>query len=171
MEHSTYVERVYGKEERMSSNVNALRWVGITGLMLALAGILLLGTMGKGSAQEESESEQLVEKTGIVGTTQDPDGDTEYTLEAEDGVFNLGAGPAWFYDGNHPLAPLVGTTVTVTGESEIGKKTGEPEIDVYSITSDGQTTQIRTAGKPPWAGGPQVVGPKHPGFGESSATQ
>jgi hypothetical protein len=78
----------------MSSKVNGFRWVGITGLLLALATILLLGTMGKGSAQEESESEQLVEKTGTVGTTQDPDGDTEYTLEAEDGVFNLGAGPA-----------------------------------------------------------------------------
>ena len=155
----------------MSSNVNALRWVGITGFLLALAAILLLGTMGKGSAQEESELEQLVEKTGTVGTTQDPDGDTEYTLTADGGVFNLGAGPAWFYDGNHPLAPLVGKTVTVTGESKIGKKTGEPEIDVYSVTSDGQTTQIRSSGKPPWAGGPQVVGPKHPGFAESSATQ
>jgi hypothetical protein len=170
MEHSTYVEYVYGKEERMSSKVNGLRWVGITGLLLALAAILLLGTMGKGSTQEESESEQLVEKTGTVGTTQDPDGDTEYTLTADDGVFNLGAGPAWFYDGNHPLAPRVGKTVTVTGESKIGKKTGEPEIDVYSVTSDGQTTQIRSSGKPPWAGGPQVVGPKHPGFGTSDGS-
>src|SRR5215203_1380804 len=155
----------------MSSQVKQLSWVGITGLLLALATILLLGTMGKGSTQEESESEQLVEKTGTVGTAQDPDGDTEYTLTADGGVFNLGAGPAWFYDGNHPLAPLVGKTVTVTGESGIGKKTGKPEIDVYSVTSDGQTTQIRSSGKPPWAGGPQVVGPKHPGFGESSATQ
>ena len=156
----------------MSSNVNALRWVGITGLLLALATILLLGTMDKGFAQEEQqeESKPIVEKTGTVGTTQDSDGDTEYTLTADGGVFNLGAGPAWFYDGNHPLAPLVGKTVTVTGESKIGKKTGEPEIDVYSVTSDGQTTQIRSSGKPPWAGGPQVVGPKHPGFGESSAT-
>ena len=154
----------------MSSQVKQLSWVGITGLLLALATILLLGTMGKGSTQEESESEQLVEKTGTVGTAQDPDGDTEYTLTADGGVFNLGAGPAWFYDGNHPLAPLVGKTVTVTGESKIGKKTGQPEIDVYSVTSDGQTTQIRSSGKPPWAGGPQVVGPKHPGFGESSAT-
>src|SRR5215218_52661 len=155
----------------MSSQVKQLSWVGITGLLLALAAILLLGTMGKGSTQEESELEQLVEKTGTVGTAQDPDGDTEYTLTANDGVFNLGAGPAWFYDGNHPLAPLVGKTVTVTGESKIGKKTGQPEIDVYSVTSDGQIpTQIRSSGKPPWAGGPQVVGPKHPGFGESSAT-
>jgi hypothetical protein len=155
----------------MSRQVNALRWVGLAGSLLALAAVLLLVSLGKGSAQEESESEQLVEKTGTLGTTQDPDGDTEYTLAAEDGVFNLGAGPAWFYDGNHPLAPLVGKTVTVTGESKIGKKTGEPEIDVYSFTSDGQTTQIRSSsGKPPWAGGPKVVGPKHPGFGESSAT-
>ena len=154
----------------MSSQVKQLSWVGITGLLLALATILLLGTMDKGFAQEE-ESKPIVEKTGTVGTIQDSDGDTEYTLTADDGAFNLSAGPAWFYDGNHPLAPLVGKTVTVTGESKIGKKTGQPEIDVYSVTSDGQTTQIRSSGKPPWAGGPQVVGPKHPGFGESSATQ
>ena len=154
----------------MSSKVNALRWVGIPGLLLALAAVLLLLTMGKGSAQEESESEQLTQITGTVGTTQEPDGDTEYTLEAEDGVFNLGAGPAWFYDGNHPLAPLVGKSVTVSGESKIGKKTGEPEIDVYSFTSDGQRTQIRSSsGKPPWAGGPKVVGPKHPGFGKTES--
>ena len=157
----------------MSSQVKQLSWVGITGLLLALATILLLGTMDKGFAQEEQQevSKPIVEKTGTVGTTQDSDGDTEYTLTADDGAFNLSAGPAWFYDGNHPLAPLVGKTVTVTGESKIGKKTGQPEIDVYSVTSDGQTTQIRSSGKPPWAGGPQVVGPKHPGFGESSATQ
>ena len=156
----------------MSGQVKQLRLVGLMGLLLALAAILLIGAMGKSSAQEEQqeESAQLVEKTGTVGTTQDSDGDTEYTLTADDGVFNLGAGPAWFYDGNHPLAPLVGKTVTVTGESGIGKKTGEPEIDVYSFTSDGQATQIRSSGKPPWAGGPKVVGPKHPGFGESDAS-
>jgi len=155
----------------MTSHIKVLRWIGLTGLLLALATILLLSGTGKGSAQEESNSAQLVEKTGTVGTTQDSDGDTEYTLKAEDGIVNLGAGPAWFYDGNHPLAPLVGKTVTVEGESGIGKKTGEPEIDVYNITSDGQTTQIRSSGKPPWAGGPQVVGPKHPGYAEISATQ
>ncbi len=156
----------------MSRQVNVLRWVGLTGSLLALAAILLIGAMGKSSAQEEQqeESAQLVEKTGTVGTTQDSDGDTEYTLTADDGVFNLGAGPAWFYDGNHPLAPLVGKSVTVTGESKTGKKTGEPEIDVYSFTSDGQTTQIRSSGKPPWAGGPKVVGLKHPGFGKSDGS-
>ncbi len=159
----------------MSRQVNALRWVGLTGLLLALAAILLVDYMSKGSTQEEptaekaDESKPTVEKTGTVGTTQDPDGDTEYTLIAQDGVFDLGAGPSWFYEGNHPLAPLVGKTVTVTGESKIGKKTGKPKIDVYSVISDGQTTQIRSSGKPPWAGGPQVVGPKHPGFGKSES--
>ena len=158
----------------MSSQVKQLSWVGITGLLLALATILLLGTMDKGVAQEEEDAQEeaskpIVEKTGTVGTTQDSDGDTEYTLTADDGAFNLSAGPAWFYDGNHPLAPLVGKTVTVTGESKIGKKTGQPEIDVYSVTSDGQTTPIRSSGKPPWAGGPQVV-PNHPANRESSST-
>ena len=54
----------------MSSKVKALplRWVGITGLLLALAAVLLLLTIGKGSAQEDSESKRIVEVTGKVGT-------------------------------------------------------------------------------------------------------
>ncbi len=84
----------------MSRQVNVLRWVGLTGSLLALAAILLVGYMSKGSTQEEptaekkaDESKLIVEKSGTVGTMQDPDGDTEYTLAAEDGVFNLGVGP------------------------------------------------------------------------------
>src|SRR5829696_4897042 len=99
----------------MSRQVNALRWVGLTGLLLALAAILLVGYMSKGSTQEEPTAEKA--------------DDSKSTVE----------------------------------------KTGKPEIDVYSVTSDGQTTQIRSSGKPPWAGGPQVVGPKHPGFGKSES--
>ncbi|HZG69305.1 MAG TPA: hypothetical protein VEZ12_21405, partial [Herpetosiphonaceae bacterium] len=72
-----------------------------------------------------------------------------------------------------------GKTVTVTGEQGgTGPKQGrgkspakarpsEPEIDVYTVTLNGQTTVIRAAGKPPWAGGPKAVGGKHPGHGKS----
>ena len=39
-------------------------------------------------------------------------------------------------------------------------------LEVVSTTGDGQTTEIRSLGKPPWAGGPKAVGEKHPGFGK-----
>jgi hypothetical protein len=42
----------------------------------------------------------------------------------------------------------------------------KPEVEVFSITTgDGQTMEICSLGKPPWAGGPQAVGEKHQGFG------
>ena len=80
-------------------------------------------------------------------------GDTRYTLETDDARLWLGAGPDWYYgsESEYPLYPLVGKTVTVTGEEK---------LDAISITSDdGQTQQIRPAeGEPPWAGGPEAAG-------------
>jgi hypothetical protein len=139
----------------MSSKVNVLRWVGIPGLLLALAAVLLLITMGKGSAQststETSESKRIVDVTGKVGTAVNAKGDTRYTLETDDARLWLGAGPDWYYgESEYPLEPLVGKTVTVAGEEK---------LDAISITSDGQTQQIRPAeGEPPWAGGPEAAG-------------
>ena len=49
---------------------------------------------------------------------------------------------------------------------EASEEENKPELEVFSITTgDGQTTEIRAPGKPPWAGGPKAVGEKHPGFG------
>ena len=46
------------------------------------------------------------------------------------------------------------------------EKENKPELEVFSITTgDGQTMEICSLGKPPWAGGPQAVGEKHQGFG------
>jgi hypothetical protein len=45
--------------------------------------------------------------------------------------------------------------VTIAGDQE-----GDAEVDVDTV--DGKA--IRAPGKPPWAGGPWVVGPSHPGW-------
>ena len=129
-------------------------------------------------SQVTSAREQVVTVTGLLSTTIDAGGDTRYTIAVDGQVIRLDAGPRWFHGDTHPLAPFVGKTVTVTGEqSGTGPKQGrgkspaktrptEPEIDVFTVTLNGQTTIIRAAGKPPWAGGPKAVGSKHPGLGE-----
>lgn len=156
---------------------NSLRWVGISSVLLALATVLVVGMLAasqssaqeKGKGKEADEPKQQTEATGQVGATRDDDGETEYDLSADGRTVELDAGPPWFYEGDYPLAPFVGETITVTGESGTNRE-GEPEIDVFSVTtSDGQTERIRSEGKPPWAGGPKEVGPKHPGYGKADA--
>jgi hypothetical protein len=71
-------------------------------------------------------------------------------------VWELSAGPKWFWGANNPLAAFSGKTVTVTGTYHAG----ENELDVDSV--DGQI--LRAPGRPAWAGGPKVVGKIHPGW-------
>lgn len=74
-----------------------------------------------------------------------------------DGVtWELSAGPKWFWGVNNPLAAYVGKSVEVTGTYH----TGEHDLGVATV--DGKA--LRAAGKPPWAGGPKVVGSSHPGW-------
>jgi len=208
-----------------------LQWAGLLAVLLALALALMLltGAPGKGDApgaptekkatedkQQATEggeaSEETTKVTGEVATTTDPEGDTEYAIRTSEGrVFELSAGPPWFYEEDYPLEPFVGERVTVTGEVETNQNKvtichkghvtitvdehawpahhdrhgdtmgacsaqeareeasdeSKSEIEVFSITTgDGQTTEISSPGKPPWAGGPKAVGEKHPGFGK-----
>ena len=54
----------------------------------------------------------------------------------------------------------------VVREEASEEKENKPELEAFSITTgDGQTMEICSLGKPPWAGGPQAVGEKHQGFG------
>jgi hypothetical protein len=207
---------------------NLLRWAGLLAMLLALALALMLltGAPGKGDApggaptekeqatEEAETSEETTKLTGEVATTTDPEGDTEYDLRTSEGrVFELSAGPPWFYEEDYPLESFVGETVTVTGEVETNQnkvtichkdhatitvdehawpahrdrhgdtmgacsaqeareeaseeEQNKLELEVFSVTTgDGQTTEIRSPGKPPWAGGPKAVGEKHPGFGK-----
>jgi hypothetical protein len=107
-------------------------------------------------ADRQKVPEVPVTLTGSVGSTTDADGETVFTLTSGGQTFELEAGPLWWWGADHPLAPFVGRTVTVSGET----RTGSGEIDVQAI---GGTT-IRESGKPPWAGGPWKIGERHPGW-------
>ena len=105
--------------------------------------------------------EAPVTRSGRVGTRTDEDGDTVYTLTVGSTVFDLDAGPPWWWGESHPLAGFVGETVTVEGD----QAEGSTSIDVRTV--DGKV--IRQAGRPPWAGGWKVVGERHPGWTQEKA--
>ena len=105
--------------------------------------------------------ETPVTLTGLVGTRTDADGGTTYTLTVGTTVYDLEAGPPWFWKDNHPLTPFVGRTVTIEGDQAQGGTT----VDVRTV--DG--TAIRDAGRPPWAGGWKAVGKDHPGWAQWKA--
>ena len=104
--------------------------------------------------------------TGTLGTRTDADGDREYVLNGTE----LSVGPPWFWGTKNPLEPYVGKSVSVTGRMETDppstKANGKannadgPEFEVYTVNG----TTVRAEGKPPWAGGPKVVGERHPGY-------
>ena len=94
--------------------------------------------------------------SGTVGKAAGEDG--EFTLTVGSTVYTLDAGPKWWWGSASPLAAAVGKHVTIAGEQE----DGSTNVDVLSI--DGK--QLRPAGRPPWAGGWKVVGPKHPGWAQ-----
>jgi hypothetical protein len=100
--------------------------------------------------------EHPVNLTGVVATAGGEDSD--YTLTVGPTVYALEAGPKWWWGDANPLAAVAGKTATIGGEQADGSN----EVDVLSI--DGKA--IRPAGRPPWAGGWKVVGPKHPGWAQ-----
>jgi hypothetical protein len=118
---------------------------------------------GKGPKADKGPKAEKVPETpvtlqGTVGTKADEDGGTEYTLTVNGTVYELEAGPPWYWGENHPLKGLVGKTVTIEGDQE----QGSTSIDVR--VADGKT--LREPGKPPWAGGWKVQGEKHPGWAQ-----
>ena len=106
--------------------------------------------------------------TGTLGTRTDADGDVEYVLNGVE----LSVGPPWYWGTNNPLEKYYAnkTPVTVTGRMETDppstKANGKandadgPEFEVYTVNG----SKVRAEGKPPWAGGPKVVGESHPGY-------
>lgn len=100
---------------------------------------------------------------GTIANGTEADGRTTYTLQASGKTYDLSIGPPWFWGDKNPLDAYVGKTVTVAGDVEgadTDNATAATEVDVQSV--DGKV--LREPGKPPWAGGPKVVGPAHPGY-------
>ena len=99
--------------------------------------------------------ETAVSLKGTVQKTVDTDGRPTYTMTVDGTTWTISAGPPWFWGDKNPLAAFVGKTVTVAGTTR-----GDAEVDVETV--DGKA--LREPGKPPWAGGPWVVGKTHPGW-------
>ena len=93
---------------------------------------------------------------GTVAQTTDSKGRPTFTLSADGKTWDLSAGPAWFWGDKNPLKAYVGKSVAVAGSY----RADGTELDVDTI--DG--IALRADGKPPWAGGPKVVGETHPGW-------
>jgi len=125
---------------------------------VALVAVVILVPRASPTAdkgQKAHTPEHAITVRGTVQTATTADGTSAYTLVATGTTYALSAGPAWWWGANNPLAAYVGRTVDVIGEVA----EGSTEIDVQSI--DGKA--LRAPGRPPWAGGPKVVGEKHPG--------
>ena len=105
-------------------------------------------------AAKTPEVDVTVEGTVQQGT--DGQGRPSFTLSAGGTTWELSAGPPWYWGDNNPLKAYVGKSVKIAGSH----REGETELDVATVNG----TAIRAAGKPPWAGGPWVVGPAHPGW-------
>ena len=114
------------------------------------------GKPEKANKHDAGTPEHPVTLNGIVGRSSDEAG--EFTLVVGLKVYRLSAGPRWWWGDSSPLAAVVGKVVTIDGEQE----EGSDEVDVLAI--DGK--QIREPGRPPWAGGWKVVGPRHPGWAQ-----
>jgi hypothetical protein len=108
-------------------------------------------------AEETAKAPEIaVTVTGTVAQTTDGQGRPTFTLTDGATTWELSAGPTWYWGDKNPLAASVGKSVTVAGTH----REGGTEISVDTV--DG--VAIRAPGKPPWAGGPWVVGPTHPGW-------
>lgn len=108
------------------------------------------------AAKGDRPPETPITLSGVVRSSTDAEGDTNYTLTSGGTTWTLDAGPSWWYGTAHPLAPLIGRSVSIAGTT----RSGTSEVDVQSING----TAVREPGRPPWAGGWKVVGEKHPGF-------
>lgn len=115
------------------------------------------------AAKPEKAPNVEVTLRGTVAQTTNADGDVEYTLASGGKTYRLDAGPSWWWSDTHPLKPFVGKSVAIVGE----QRQGSDEVDVQSV--DG--TAVRAKGRPPWAGGWKVVGPKHPGWTAEKAAR
>ncbi len=108
------------------------------------------------AAKPKKGLETALTLKGTVQKATDDKGRPTFTLTVDGKTWTISAGPPWFWGDKNPLAAFVGTSVTVAGTT----RAGGTEVDVETVNG----TALREPGKPPWAGGPWVVGKTHPGW-------
>ena len=129
---------------------------------LPVAGLmtLFLITAPVLAAKPDKGPELAQTLTGTVASSEDEKGRPTYSMTVGGVVWELSAGPKWFWGANNPLAAYVGDAVEVVGTYHAG----ETNLSVDSV--DGEA--LRAAGRPDWAGGPKRIGGRHPGFKDGS---
>ena len=108
------------------------------------------------AAKPDKGPEVAVTVKGTVTKGTDEAGRPSYSVTADGKTWELSAGPSWYWGDKNPLNAYVGKSVSIVGSTHAG----ETELDVDTV--DGKA--LRAGGKPPWAGGPWVVGKTHPGW-------
>jgi hypothetical protein len=94
--------------------------------------------------------------TGTVEQGTDEKGRPTFTMTVDGTVWELSAGPKWFWGANNPLAAFAGSSVEITGTY----REGGTDLDVETVNGE----RLRPEGRPDWAGGPREVGESHPGW-------
>lgn len=129
-------------------------------LLVVALPVVAVDPPGKANKPEKAPKEPIT-LTGTVVAATDAEGHPSFTLDSDGTTYTLEGGPWWYYGDQHPLKAHVGKSVTIVG----GRVAGATEVDVETV--DGNP--LRTAGKPPWAGGWKVVGQSHPGWSKAKA--
>ena len=108
------------------------------------------------ASKADKDPEIALTLRGTVVRTTDEKGRPSFTMTVDGKAWELSAGPKWYWGDRNPLAAFVGESVKVSGTHH----QGENKLDVDTVNGKA----LRAAGKPPWAGGPKVVGKIHPGW-------
>lgn len=100
--------------------------------------------------------------TGVVQETTDAKGRPVFTVTADGTTWMLSAGPKWFWRDGDILRALVGRSVELSGKARAGAKLHVDRIGGVALRGDA---------RPPWAGGPRLVGEFHPGWKDGTEEQ
>jgi hypothetical protein len=137
-----------------------------------VAALALAGSAGAVTAQDDEPGMEIL--TGTITTMADADGVMEYYLDVDGTLLKLSVGPPWFWGDADPLAAYVGQSVELQGFAKTGipddqaadiareRAVAEEAFDVRFVA--GSPLWDVDAFRPPWAGGPAVVGEIHPGY-------
>lgn len=127
----------------------------LVGVVAAIAGLALVAAPAL-AAKPDKGPELTKTLSGTVSSFEDGKGRPGFQVTVDGVTWELSAGPKWFWGANNPLAAFVGQSVDVSGTYHAGETT----LDVDTVNGNA----LRAAGKPAWAGGPNVVGKSHPGW-------
>jgi hypothetical protein len=137
----------------------AILFAGAVALAVGVPVLAAAPSEPPGQAKQDKAEKGPEIATTVTGTVEqgtDEKGRPTFTMTVDGTVWELSAGPKWFWGENNPLSAHVGATVEITGTY----REGGTDLDVETVNGE----RLRAEGRPPWAGGPREVGESHPGW-------